>query len=177
MKPLYKGFIIALVHVCIVSSLGAKLLYDRTVRPRVWVLTAPYDPELPIRGRYVRLQLVVEPRDLKEAVAAGPAWVTPQAVVLRVENNRLVALPTDGPNKIGSPERLRVRFIQRQEQKLAVLEQRVAFFIPEHVPDPSRRQPGEELWVEVTIPHNGPPRPIQLGVKKEDGQIIPLVLN
>ena len=47
MKPLYKGLIIALVHVCIVSSLGAKLLYDRTARPRVWALTTPYDPDLP----------------------------------------------------------------------------------------------------------------------------------
>ena len=42
----------------------------------------------------------------------------------------------------------------------------VAFFIPENVPDPSRRASGEELWVEVTLPKKGPPRPIRLGVKK-----------
>lgn len=178
MRPLYKGLIIALVHICIVSSLGAKLLYDRTVRPRVWVLTTPYDPELPIRGRYVSLQLVVEPRGVKEIVTTpGPKWLPPQAVILRVENNRLVALPDDDPNKIGSPEAAHVRFIKRQEHKIAVLEQPVAFFIPEHVPDPSRRNPGEELWVEVTIPRKGPPRPIQLGVKKGDGQIMPLTFN
>ena len=39
--------------------------------------------------------------------------------------------------------------------------------IPEHVPDPSRRPAGEELWVEVTIPRAGAPRPIRLGVKKD----------
>src|SRR5438477_6275149 len=33
----------------------------------------------------------------------------------------------------------------------------VAYFIPEHVADPSRRAPGEELWVEVTLPHSGTP--------------------
>jgi hypothetical protein len=44
----------------------------------------------------------------------------------------------------------------------------VAFFIPERVPDPSQRAAGEELWVEVTIPKKGPPRPIRLGVKKGD---------
>ena len=43
----------------------------------------------------------------------------------------------------------------------------VAFFIPEHVPDPSRRPAGEELWAEVTIPRSGPPRPIRLGVMKD----------
>ena len=33
---------------------------DRATRPRVWVETAPYDPDLPIRGRYVSLQIVVD---------------------------------------------------------------------------------------------------------------------
>jgi hypothetical protein len=66
------------------------------------------------------------------------------------------------------------RFIERQGQKLAVLSKPVPFFIPEHIPDPSRRAPGEELWVEVTIPEKGPPRPIRLGVKKGSGPIVPL---
>lgn len=176
MKPLYKGLIIALVHICIVSSLGAKLLYDRTVRPRVWALAAPYDPDMPIRGRYVSLQLVVEPRGIKETVATGPGWVPPQSVILRAENNRLVAEGV--PGKTGyNTEATTVRFVQRQERRLAVLAQPVAFFIPEHVPDPSLRKPGEELWVELTIPRKGPPRPIQLGVKMGDGPIVPLMFN
>jgi hypothetical protein len=53
----------------------------------------------------------------------------------------------------------------------------VAFFITEHITDPSRRQEGEELWVEVTIPKKGPPRPIRLGVKKSEGPIIPLAIK
>ena len=52
----------------------------------------------------------------------------------------------------------------------------VAFFIPENIPDPSVRPAGEELWVEVTIPKEGPPRPIRLGVKK-DGELTPLPLR
>jgi hypothetical protein len=43
-----------------VLSLTGKLLYDRATCPRVWVRTAPYDPSLPIRGRYLALQLVAE---------------------------------------------------------------------------------------------------------------------
>ncbi|HMF77225.1 MAG TPA: hypothetical protein VK604_16320 [Bryobacteraceae bacterium] len=51
--------------------------------------------------------------------------------------------------------------------------QRVAFFLPEHAPDPSRRGFGKEVWVEVTIPRSGPPRPIQLGIR-ENGRLQPL---
>ena len=53
------------------------------------------------------------------------------------------------------------------------LNQPIAYFIPEHVADPSRRPAGEELWVEVTIPRKGAPRPIRLGVRK-DGRLTPL---
>jgi len=34
----------------------------------------------------------------------------------------------------------------------------------------------EELWVEVTVPRRGPPRPLRLGVKK-DGTLTPLDLR
>ena len=60
---------------------------------------------------------------------------------------------------------------------MVVLDEPVAFFIPEHVPDPSRRPPGEQLWVEATVPKKGAPRPIRLGVKKDDGPIVPLNIN
>jgi len=61
-------------------------------------------------------------------------------------------------------------------QRVATLDQLLAFFIPEHVPDPSVRAPGEELWAEVTRPRRGPPRPIRLAVKK-DGVLTPLPLR
>jgi hypothetical protein len=51
--------------------------------------------------------------------------------------------------------------------------ERLAFFIPEHVPDPSIRAADEELWAEVTLPRKGAPRPIRLAVKK-NGVLTPL---
>ena len=93
-----------------------------------------------------------------------------------MQNGRLVA-------ELGRQDRRfdasapHLRFIQRQNEKIAVLDRPVPFFIPEHVTDPSRRAPGEELWVEVTIPKKGPPRPIRLGVSKNKGPIIPLDLS
>jgi hypothetical protein len=175
MTPLIKGLVLAAVQVGLVASLGAKLLYDRATRPRVWTLAAPYDPNLPIRGRYVSLQLVVEPRGLREA-KPGSVSQPPQSINLRVENDRLVAEAT-GPQPDYAASALHLRFIQRRGEKLAVLVEPVAFFITEHIPDPSRRTQGEELWVEVTIPKTGPPRPIRLGVKKGDGPIVPLELG
>ena len=172
MKSWGKGLVIAVVQVGLVAVLGAKLLYDRTTRPRVWALAAPYDPSLPIRGRYVSLQLVVEPREIRET-QPSPGWQPQQSVTLRVEAGRLVA-EAKAPEHGFDPSDLHVRFIHRQEQKLVVLDQPVAFFIAEHMPDPSRRPAGEDLWVEVTVPKKGPPRPIRLGVKKGDGPIVPL---
>jgi len=175
MKPWTKSLVIAAVHVGLVASLGAKLLYDRATRPRVWALTAPYDPDLPIRGRYVSLQLVVEPRGVRET-KLGAAWQPPQSVDLRIEAGRLIA-EADSLERGFDPAILHVRFIHRGGKKLAVLDEPVAFFISENVPDPSLRTEGQALWVEVTIPRKGPPRPIRLGEKKDDGPIMPLELR
>lgn len=37
MKPMTKAIIVALVQILLISSLGAKLLYDRQTRPRAWL--------------------------------------------------------------------------------------------------------------------------------------------
>ncbi len=114
-----KGLIVAAVHVALALSVTAKFAYDRSTLQRVWVKAAPYDPSLPLRGRYVRLMLQGETEQLKQPVA---------------------------------------------------------YFIPNDVADPSIRPPGEELWVEVSVPRKGAPRPIRLAAKK-DGQLTPLDLR
>jgi hypothetical protein len=153
MTALQKGLILAAAQLALVMSLGAKLLADRATRPRIWVKAAPFDPSLPIRGRYVSLRLTVEVRGFPNGAIYAPA-------ALSVEDGKLVATPDDGSN-------VHVMFVNPS------ISEPVAYFIPEHVPDPSRRAPGEELWVEVTVPKRGPPRPIRLGVKK-DGVLTPL---
>lgn len=185
MKPLHKGLLIALAHVAIVTSLGAKLLYDRSTRPRVWARAAPYDPDLPIRGRYVSLQLEVEAVGIdppKERVGQERwQWqgrLVP--VLLSNEDGRLVARRDTAAGEWDGyrEDKPVIAFRPAGENRfLAVLTVPVLYFIPEHVEDPSRRQAGEELWVEVTLPRKGPPRPIRLGVKKGDGPIMPLDLD
>jgi len=164
-----KGLIVAAIHLLLVGSLGAKLLIDRVTRPRAWVRTVPFDPDLPIRGRYVRLRIEAL---LPEGV---PASTRPERrantsyVLLDVQHGRLVGHPLDQGGHGARYATLR----QQGEEAVAVLDEPVAYFIPEHVPDPSRRPAGEELWVEVTLPRAGLPRPIRLGVKK-DGALTPL---
>ena len=55
-----KGLILAVFQCLLALSLSGKLLYDRATCPRVWVKTAQWDPNLPIRGRYLALRLVPE---------------------------------------------------------------------------------------------------------------------
>jgi hypothetical protein len=90
MTPLARGAVIALVHVLLVTAVAGVLLYERRALPSAWVLTTGVDPVLPIRGRYVSLNLVVEPRGElpPESVPEhGPIVET----TLSVEDGKLIA--------------------------------------------------------------------------------------
>jgi hypothetical protein len=164
MTPLVrKGLLVALLHVLIVCSPGGKLLVDRATHPRVWARTGPVDPDSPLRGRYVQLRI-----ESDHTSALPSAYGT--RVTAAVRDGQLVFLPSD------TDTGLTAHTFEVRGRTVAVLDQPLAFFIPEHVPDPSRRADGEELWVEVTLPRKGAPRPIRLAVKK-DGVLTPLDLD
>jgi hypothetical protein len=178
MSRMHKGIAVAVIHVLLVCSLGAKLLIDRHRYPRVWVKTASYDPDLPIRGRYVSLQLdaraegfSAQPQEL-EWQKQNKMWWNGfyRTAKLEVRNGQLWVRPGDGPNA------QRILF-DSADFSTARLAEPVLFFIPEHAQDPSRRPRGEELWAEVTVPKKGPPRPIQLAVKDAQGGWHPLDLR
>lgn len=153
---LVKGTAVALLHIAIVLSLGGKLLYDRAHCPRVWVATGSVDPDLPIRGRYVTLRLRVQ------APWFNPAQTyTREDVRLSVENNQLIASKSEADTGLSISTWQRATITDSW-----FLDQPVAFFLPEHADLPLRPKPGEELWAEVTVPRKGPPRPIQLAVKR-----------
>jgi hypothetical protein len=163
MKTVNKGLAVALIHILIVLSLGGKLLYDRATRPRVWVRTGSVDPDLPIRGRYLTLNLEVHAPAFKPM---DPSKTTQQYdssyVELAVENGRLVA------HKTSRPTEMMINTWSRQTSRgdgSFLLSSPVLFFIPEHAEAP-RLGGGSELWAEVTVPTKGPPRPIQLAIKR-----------
>jgi len=163
-----RGLLLALLQGGLLLSLGGQLLLDRATRPRGWIRTEPLDPSLPIRGRYVNLVLMVPAP--KRAEGQALPW-SGERVVLRSEADQVRA------DLAGTtiPLARSLRGVPRGDQWQ--LEPSVAFFIPPEVADPSRRPPGEQLWVEVTLPAQGPPRPIRLGVKRGEGPITPLALR
>jgi hypothetical protein len=50
------------------------------------------------------------------------------------------------------------------------------FFISDTAQSPLPLKSGQELWIEVTVPPKGPPRPIQLALK-DNGAWTPLDLR
>jgi hypothetical protein len=173
MSRVRAGIVIAIVHVLLVCSLGAKLIYDRHRYPRIWAKTRPYDPDLPIRGRYLSLQLEVEAegfsltpneqKELSDTTRRRRRWDNVyRSAKLELRGNRLVAVPYEGPGS-------RHIWIDSNDLSKATWSDPILYFIPEHAEDPSRQPAGSSLWVEVTMPKKGPPRPIQLAVSKASG--------
>lgn len=167
MKAAYKGLAVALIHILIVLSLGGKLLHDRATRPRIWVRTASFDPDLPIRGRYLTLSLEVHAPELLQPQVPqdpkNPALYSGGYVDLAVENGQLVAHRSEEATGM----MINSWRWQNRGNGNPLLSPPVLFFIPEHAETP-RLGAGTELWAEVTLPKKGPPRPIQLAVKRGD---------
>ncbi len=174
MKPAYRGIAVAVLQCLIVLSVAGKYALDRERLPRAWAKAISFDPNLFVRGRYVSLSLQVE-RAVATAPRKGVTALT--SARLSVVGGRLVATP-DPSGTVQIMERAVATVGSGAEPNVNawVLAEPVAFFIPEHVPDPSRRALGEELWVEVSVPAKGDPRPTRLGVKK-GGVITPMTLR
>ncbi len=171
MKGMRKGLLVAVIHLLLVCSLGAKLLYDRATRPRIWVEGVSYDPNLPIRGRYIALQAKV---DTDYAITGTQrnslgiyGW---QPARLEVRNGKLFAAKDES----GSIQV--VNWNIRGEVVTAVSEPSL-FFVPDTANDPTHLKPGEHIWFEATIPKKGPPRPIRIDIIKPDGRFVPLDLK
>jgi hypothetical protein len=170
MNQLQKGLLFAVIQVALVSSLGAKLLWDRGTSPRGWAATRGYDPNLPIRGRYSNISLLVK-ADTVFQPSPGPVPFLASGsenVDLAVENGRIVALRARRYTglSVSGPQ-------LRDGEILATLSPPVVYFLPEHAADPLRNPSAGTVFLEVTIPPKGPPRPIRFGTKV-GSEIVPL---
>jgi uncharacterized membrane-anchored protein len=189
MKPMTKAVLVALIQTLIVSSLGAKLLYDRQTRPQAWFKAERFDPNLPIRGRYVSLTLeVTDSRSDEEvqkkfaneiqAIEKGRGRYTYLGVndfgwecgSITVRDGSPAARFDQSPQWNCD----NLMFVRRKTStgSLLGLSEPSLFFIPDTAKDPTVLTGGDELWVLATIPRKGPPRPIALGVKKAGEQDI-----
>ena len=165
MSRLTKGLILAGVQLAIVASLGAKLAIDRARFPRVWAKVRSYDPDLPIRGRYLSLQLAVQMQPGGEGGVKTPKPETkvPCATLsgnLLAMKGQLAATPAEYGHGV-----LLTTCLAPNSAEVWLM-QPVLYFLPEHAENPMQTARGGELWAEVTVPKAGPPRPIRLAVKK-----------
>lgn len=172
MNGLKKGLLVGALQVLLVCTLGAKLLYERATRPRVWVRVATYDPELPIRGRYLafNVQVPLEGFTVREHPEPYANPFSPDRCDLELRNGVLTAVANpDGEFWVNS------RIVD--SKPVALVNSQSLYFIPEHakVAWPEANS-GEELWMEATIPNSGPPRPIRLATKK-NGVLTPLTVK
>jgi hypothetical protein len=197
MKLAKTSIALLVIQLALVSLIAAKYLYQRWTCPRVWTRTVVDDPELVMRGRYLSEQLIVDgcqstlpsakqatmPRNL-DGLPVGLRFSinSAQAVrflaKLKVEGNKLVAIRI--PDSDGQPSQ------QAGGQMVAAwpgsscedlrLDTPVDFYIAEHAASPMPLKPGQELWIEVTLPPKGPPRPLQLALK-QDGAWKPLAFQ
>lgn len=158
MTLLMRGLLVGAVQALLVAGIGGKFLFERASYPRLWVETAPYDPDMPIRGRYVNIALLVE---ADRAAPADDASRTPDMFMARLEarGDRLVAVQDDDGKHW-------VRSARCGDETCWQLAAPLAYFIPEHAIDPSRTRDGAALWAEVTLPPTGAPRPIRLEVRE-----------
>jgi uncharacterized membrane-anchored protein len=181
-----------IIQLALVSLIAAKYLYQRWTCPRVWTRAAAIDPQLPMRGRYLSLQLTVDgcqstlpsaklatfPRDVTGAIKPGPFVLRPQATEFRAnlkgENNKLIAVRVEGQEDLTEGEEVAAEPGAPCDQMQ--LESGVDFYIAERAQSPLPLKPGQELWIEVTVPPKGPPRPIQLALK-QDGAWKPLAFE
>lgn len=145
MKPLDRGLIVALLQCLIVTSTAGVYAWDRERLPRVWAKASPSPGQLALRGRYLQLQLEVDFQP-DRTDTYPPAR-------LAIVNGRLTAYR--------AAQTSMVRLQQRADRWSIV--QPVAYFVPERSPLLERRHADEELWVEVSVQPDGPPRPLRLG--------------
>lgn len=184
MKISKTSIVLLLIQLAIVSSIAAKYLYQRWTCPRVWVHAVAIDPETPMRGRYLSLQLTVDgcqstlpsakaaqfPRDINGSAIRGPYQLRASATFhadLKVQNNRLLAINIldDKNGRLGQA----VSVWPGAACDAMRLNTPVDFYIAEHAQSPLPLKPGQQLWIEVTVPPNGPPRPMQLALKENGG--------
>jgi hypothetical protein len=193
MKFAKASLVLLVLQLVIVSTVAAKYLYQRATCPRVWTRAAAYDPEMVMRGRYLNLQLTVDgcgstlptakdalfPRNLNGVPngnnfsirSANTVWFQAK---IAVKDNKLIAMRVPESDTTTATQSVAAWPGAACDQMR--LANAVDFYIAEHATDPTRLKPGQELWIEVTLPPKGPPRPLQLALK-DNGAWKPLAFQ
>ena len=164
MKLSKTSLVLLVLQLALVSTVGAKYLYQRWNAPRVWTRVAADDPLLAMHGRYLRLQMTVDgcqstlplasqagyPRNVdgtprgKDFSVVAPKYIEFPAR-LKVIDNKLEAIRI--PESDSRPSGVMVEGLPGASCLDLRLAGPVDFYIAEHAADPSRLQP-----ISITAP-------------------------
>jgi hypothetical protein len=165
--PVVSGLVIAAVHAAIVLSLGVQAAIGRDRLPRAWAQAAAGARSNRVHGRYITLNLV----------PVTDAGLKPRVDLI---NDRTVARRTpialearDGRLLAHAAVASRVDLVRVNTSESGMIGDRLDYFLPPGAPDPMPLLGAGQLWVEASVPAQGPPRPLRLGVMR-NGRIEPI---
>jgi hypothetical protein len=194
MKISKTSIILLVIQLALVSSIAGKYFYQRSTCPRAWTRAAAYDPNMVMRGRYLSLRLTVDgcqstlPSALRATFPRNadgttkPTGFTVNDVEvpitfranLKAEKMKLLAIRI--PEADLRSKGVDVTALSGSACNDLYIDEPVDFYIAEHAADPTALKQGQELWIEVTVPPKGPPRPLQLALK-DNGAWKPLAFQ
>ena len=169
------GVLVLVIQVLLVLSIGAKYAWERHHCPMVWAKAVQFDPEQPLRGRYLAIGLYASACGLPMGDATSSVdhprisptdktrWWT---VVPAVRNGVLTPVVVEN-TRPGPTQQLWLETGAPCEA--ARLSGSSDYFIPEHAKSPFPLQKGQQLWALVTVPPSGPVRPVKLAVSDSSG--------
>jgi hypothetical protein len=194
MKISKTSIVLLVIQLALVSSIAAKYFYQRSTCPRAWTRATAYDPNMVTRGRYLSLRLTVDgcqstlPSALRATFPRNadgttkPTGFTVNDVEvpitfranLKAEKMKLLAIRI--PEADLRSKGVDVTALSGSACNDLYIDEPVDFYIAEHAADPTALKQGQELWIEVTVPPKGPPRPLQLALK-DNGAWKPLAFQ
>jgi len=173
------GLVVLALQLALVLSIGVKYEWERHHSPMVWARAGQYDPDQPLRGRYLAISLHASACGLP---ASQETWgylpfrnggrivqtlgAQQWHVVPAVKDGKLAPRVVD-ETQPGPTQELMLG--SGMPCEYAQLSGTSDFFIPEHAKSPFPLQKGQELWALVTVPPSGPVRPVKLAISDSTG--------
>jgi hypothetical protein len=179
MNPRRKAAWLIVVQCVVICTVAGKYWYERATLPRIWVRAAQVDPDSLVRGRYLMLDPLINacklPRNEGNHAeeeewdySVHPPrhipgrtwewWVTTQAV------NGQLAVKDVAPSRYKA-KGLSLLLREGKPCDRAQLQADLALYVPEKAVITWPSQNEGDVWVEVTVPKAGLPRPIQLATE------------
>ena len=179
MKFARASIMVLVIQLGVVCSIAGKYLLERATSPRVWTRALAYDPEMIMRGRYLSMQLTVDACGISVPIAQGqgpdgdgnrlyfhtadPGMMSEQLpVIVSAKDGKLVALRIE--HSTGNHRAQDISMRKNSTCHDTFLQQPIDYYISESAKSPFPLKSGQTLWVEVTVPQVGPPRPINLAI-------------